>query len=37
VSSFDSTKTPLPEIIRQITEGKVQLPDFHYGGDGDRG
>ena len=31
MSSFDSTKTPLPDIIRQITEGKVQLPDFQRG------
>lgn len=31
MSTFDSTKTPLPEIIKQITEGKVQLPDFQRG------
>jgi hypothetical protein len=31
MSNFDSTKTPLPEIIKQITEGKVQLPDFQRG------
>lgn len=31
MSTFDSTKTPLPEIIRQITEGKLQLPDFQRG------
>lgn len=31
MSSFDSTKTPLPDIIRQIIEGKVQLPDFQRG------
>jgi hypothetical protein len=31
VSTFDSTKTPLPEIIRQITDGKLQLPDFQRG------
>ena len=31
MSTFDSTKTPLPDIIRQITEGKVQLPDFQRG------
>ena len=31
VSTFDSTKTPLPEIIKQITEGKLQLPDFQRG------
>jgi hypothetical protein len=23
MSTFDSTKTPLPEIIKQITEGKL--------------
>ncbi len=31
MSTFDSTKTPLPEIIREITEGKLQLPDFQRG------
>ncbi len=31
MSTFDSTKTPLPDIIKQITEGKVQLPDFQRG------
>ncbi len=31
MSSFDSTKTPLPDLIRNITEGKVQLPDFQRG------
>jgi len=31
MSTFDSTKTPLPEIIKQITEGKLQLPDFQRG------
>lgn len=31
MSTFDSTKTPLPEIIRQITDGKLQLPDFQRG------
>ena len=31
MGTFDSTKTPLPDIIRQITEGKVQLPDFLRG------
>lgn len=31
MSTFDSTKTPLPDIIRQITDGKVQLPDFQRG------
>ena len=31
MSTFDSTKTPLPEIIRAITDGKVQLPDFQRG------
>src|SRR5579875_2675732 len=31
MSTFDSTKTPLPQIIREITEGKVQLPDFQRG------
>lgn len=31
MSTFDSTKTPLPEIIKQIGEGKLQLPDFQRG------
>lgn len=31
MSTFDSTKIPLPEMIKQITEGKVQLPDFQRG------
>jgi hypothetical protein len=31
MSTFDSTKTPLPEIIKQITDGKIQLPDFQRG------
>lgn len=31
MSSFDSTKTSLPDVIRKITEGKIQLPDFQRG------
>ena len=31
MSTFDSTKSPLPEIVKQITEGKLQLPDFQRG------
>jgi len=31
MSSFDSTKTSLPDIIRSVTEGKIQLPDFQRG------
>lgn len=31
MSTFDSTKTPLPEIIKNITDGKLQLPDFQRG------
>ena len=31
MSTFDSTKTPLPDIIREITEGDLQLPDFQRG------
>jgi hypothetical protein len=31
MSTFDSTKTPLPDIIKQITEGTLQLPDFQRG------
>lgn len=31
MSTFDSTKTPLPNIIKDITDGKLQLPDFQRG------
>ena len=31
MSSFDSTKVALPDIIRDILSGKVQLPDFQRG------
>jgi hypothetical protein len=31
MSAFDSTKVALPDIIRDITAGKVQLPDFQRG------
>ena len=31
MSTFDSTKIRLPEMINQIIEGKVQLPDFQRG------
>lgn len=31
MSTFDSTKTALPDIIRAVTEGKIQLPDFQRG------
>ena len=31
MSTFDSTKIALPEIIKEIKEGKVQLPDFQRG------
>lgn len=31
MSTFDSTKTALPEVIKQITDGKLQLPDFQRG------
>lgn len=31
MSTFDSTKTLLPDIIKTITEGKLQLPDFQRG------
>lgn len=31
MSNFDSTKTALPDIIKSITEGKIQLPDFQRG------
>ncbi|MFC6199387.1 GmrSD restriction endonuclease domain-containing protein [Ponticaulis profundi] len=31
MSTFDSTKASLPDLIREITEGKLQLPDFQRG------
>jgi hypothetical protein len=31
MSTFDSTKNALPDIIKKITEGKIQLPDFQRG------
>jgi uncharacterized protein with ParB-like and HNH nuclease domain len=31
MSTFDSTKASLPDIIREITDGKLQLPDFQRG------
>ena len=30
-ASFDSTKTPLQELLKQAGEGKLQLPDFQRG------
>lgn len=31
MSTFDSTKRSLPDLLRDITEGKIQLPDFQRG------
>ncbi len=31
MTTFDSTKRSLPDILRDITEGKIQLPDFQRG------
>ncbi|SAL18872.1 hypothetical protein AWB70_00883 [Caballeronia cordobensis] len=31
MSTFDSTKRLLPEILADITKGKIQLPDFQRG------
>ena len=31
MSTFDSIKKSLPDTIREITEGKIQLPDFQRG------
>lgn len=31
MSTFDSTKRPLKDVIKEITEGKIQLPDFQRG------
>lgn len=31
MSTFDSTKTPLIDLLKDITSGKIQLPDFQRG------
>lgn len=31
MSTFDSTKTPLIDLIKDITSGRIQLPDFQRG------
>jgi len=31
MTTFDSTKRLLPELIKDITSGKIQLPDFQRG------
>lgn len=31
MSTFDSTKTPLIDLLKEITVGKIQLPDFQRG------
>lgn len=31
MSTFDSTKYPLPQVLADITAGKIQLPDFQRG------
>jgi len=31
MSTFDSTKRLLPEILSDIVKGKIQLPDFQRG------
>ena len=31
MSTFDSTKFPLPQILSDVTAGKIQLPDFQRG------
>src|SRR5262249_40462779 len=31
MTSFDSTKIALPDLVKDITLGKVQLPDFQRG------
>ena len=31
MESFDSTKKGLNEILKQVDEGKIQLPDFQRG------
>ncbi|OIQ38101.1 MAG: hypothetical protein BM560_20150 [Roseobacter sp. MedPE-SWde] len=31
MSTFDSTKLPLPQVLKDITDGVIQLPDFQRG------
>jgi len=34
MTTFDSTKRSLPELLKDITNGKIQLPDFQRAGSG---
>lgn len=31
MSTFDSTKLPLPQVLSDVTSGVIQLPDFQRG------
>ena len=31
MSTFDSTKLPLPQVLADVTDGVIQLPDFQRG------
>lgn len=31
MSTFDSTKLPLKDLLKEVVEGKIQLPDFQRG------
>ena len=31
METFDTTKTSLPELLKSISAGKIQLPDFQRG------
>ena len=31
MTTFDSTKASLTDLLREISEGKIQLPDFQRG------
>lgn len=31
MATFDSTKRSLPDLLKEVLEGKIQLPDFQRG------
>lgn len=31
MTTFDSTKRSLPDLLKDLTNGKIQLPDFQRG------
>ncbi len=31
MTTFDSTKLPLKDLLKEVVKGKIQLPDFQRG------